>query len=241
MLISYDQVRRKQESEAIKLIVSLRRELGIIFKDKKVLDVGCETGCKSRAMKECGADVYVAEPNSEALEKAYIANSKKFNLFVQDLPTELFGTFDMVTMFLYRILPSGIDTSFFTKELGEQINKMQLQVTKAIAKLIKPDGEVIIEISNFEDDYYLYKRVANIAPLMWQLKQVFEDVSYETTSYDSIFIRAKRPLPNILVDGVKEADVIFSSLPKTSELVNDGIYFENINNLDNVSSNVILT
>lgn len=226
MLVSYDSVRRNQENEAIKLIASLKREMGIVFKDKKVLDVGCEMGCKSRAMKECGADVYVAEPNAEALEHAYIANNKKFNSFVQELPKELFGTFDMVTMFLYRVLPSGINTFNFSKELGEQVNKTQLQVTKAIAKLIKPDGEVIIEISNLEDDYYLYKRVENIAPLMWQLRQVFEDASYETTSYDSIFIRAKRPLPNILIDGVKEDDILFRSLPGLSYLINDGIYFE---------------
>lgn len=227
MLVSYDSVRRNQESEAIKLITSLRREMGIVFKDKRVLDVGCEIGCKSRAMKECGADVYVVEPNSEALEYAYIANNKKFNSFVQDLPKELFGTFDMVTMFLYRVLPGNLDTFGFSKELGEQVNKMQLQVTKTTAKLIKPDGEVIIEISNLADDYYLYKRVENIAPLMWQLKQVFEDVSYEKiTSYDSIFIRAKKPLSNIMIDSVKEEDVVFSSLPKSSELINEGIYFE---------------
>ena len=227
MTISYGLIRRKQEQEAIKIIMTLRRELGINFNGKKVLDVGCETGCKSRAMKECGADVYAVEPNSEALEEAYIANNKKFNSFVQDLPSELFGTFDMVTMFLYRVLPSGISTMEFSKETGEKVNKMQLEVTKTIARLIKPNGEIIIEISDMPDDYYLYQETNNIAPLMWQLRQAFEEVYYETTSYDSIFIRAKKPLPNILIDGIKEEDVLYSSLPTNKkELLSDGIYFK---------------
>ncbi len=216
-MISYDSVRYKQEVEAIKTILALRKKLGIDFKGKRVMDIGCEIGCKSRAMKECGADVYVVEPNKEALEGAYIANDHKYNCFAQDLPSKLYGTFDLVTMFLYRVLPPDITLDNIDKVSGEAINKLQLEVTKVLAKLIKPDGEVIIEMSNYPDDYYLYGFNENVAPLMWQLKQVFEEVFYEASSGDSIFIRARKPFSYEIIDAVKGEDVVASSLPLNKE------------------------
>lgn len=209
----------KEAENASKIIGLLSQEVGINFA-KKVMDVGFGIGHKSYEMKKLGADLFGVEPLEErfrwAIEQmGFMEPSKAFNCLAQDLPIELFGTFDIVTMFKYRIIPD--ESLAYCDELnlgiGAEINGLQLQVNKILAKLLNPNGILVIEILNEFRDNYLFYPDHNCTPLMFQLKKLFQEVEYVDTSYGrSIFIIAKRPYPREIVDQVSNTDVILLNL-----------------------------
>lgn len=105
--------------------------LGINLNGKKVLDVGFGLGYNSKAMSDRGASVYGVEPNDENFEYAIsnelIDKNQAFNCLLQDIPEDLLGSFDIVTVFLYNI-------PILERE----------DFSNMLAKVVKTDGLVII-------------------------------------------------------------------------------------------------
>lgn len=108
------------------------QKLNIPLKGKRVLDIGFGLGYNACAMRTLGAEVYGVEPKKEdfdfAISQQLIDRERAFNTTFQDMPQELFGTFDLATIFLYCI------------DVREKENVMQL-----LAKSIKPTGTTIID------------------------------------------------------------------------------------------------
>lgn len=112
--------------------------LKIDLKGKRVLDIGFGLGYNANIMRELGAEVYGVEPDKEAydyaIQNGLIDEQRAFNTTLQDMPEELFGTFDLSTIFLYNI------------PLSERENVM-----KALSQSIKPTGTTVIGL---HDDIY---------------------------------------------------------------------------------------
>lgn len=74
---------------------------------KVVLDVGCGAGQDVDAMRKAGASVIGVEPNKEAFnfgcQKGYLDKNVDYCLTIQELPEELNGKFDLVTIFVFSI------------------------------------------------------------------------------------------------------------------------------------------
>ena len=108
------------------------------LKGKKILDIGFGLGFNDDMLKNIGAIVYGCEPNSDdynfAIEKGFIDREKAYNMKVQDLPEELYGSFDKIFAFLFNI---DDDTERF-------------ECFDCISKLLKPDGSCTIA---FQDDF----------------------------------------------------------------------------------------
>jgi 2-polyprenyl-3-methyl-5-hydroxy-6-metoxy-1,4-benzoquinol methylase len=234
----FEEINDGKAAEAIELITRLRTELGINFAGKRVIDVGCRLCHKAGEMRKLGADVYGVDPFKAAIkwgseQMGFIKPEQAFDCFVQDLPKDLYGTFDLVTMFMYRVCPPGmIPDDSAHPYIGVDINDMQLQVTKKLAKLIKPDGMVIIEIINNPlDDDYLFWPNSSCTPLMYQMKKVFEEAEYvETSNRYSLFITAKKPFDNKVIDQLSFVDVCMPSgldayLDKVEHLTELGCYY----------------
>lgn len=114
--------------------------LGISLRGKKVLDIGFGLGFNSNIFRKAGADVYGVEPDKEAFDFAIsnhlIDPDKAFNTTLQELPSELMGTFDLATILLYNIPFSERET-----------------VMHLLSQSIKPSGTTIIGL---HDDIYIH-------------------------------------------------------------------------------------
>ncbi len=218
----FELVNKEKMEEAKEVIARIKNELGINFTALKIADVGCGEGQKPSEMTKSGGIVYGVDPFESAIgwgskEKGFIKPEQAFACFAQDLPSHLFGTFDLVTMFRYRVCPRNMipgvgDSSFY---YGADLNDIQLQVTKALAKLIKPDGMVIIELVNNMEESYLFWPTNVCAPLMYQIKKAFAEAEYvETSNRHSFFIIAKKPFAEAVINELEFADVC---MPKTAE------------------------
>ena len=113
---------------------------GINVNGKKVLDVGFGLGYNSKAMRDRGAIVYGVEPSDEdykyAISNGLIDKRQAFNCLLQDIPEDLLGSFDIVTVFLYN-------TSIQERE----------DFLNVLAKAVKVDGLVIVGV---RDRVYIY-------------------------------------------------------------------------------------
>lgn len=120
--------------------IDLFNRLGISLRGKKVLDIGFGLGYNSNIFREAGADVYGVEPDKKAFDFAIsnhlIDPDKAFNTRLQELPSELMGTFDLATILLYNIPFSEGET-----------------VMHLLSQSIKPSGTTIIELA---DDIYIH-------------------------------------------------------------------------------------
>lgn len=145
------------------------RELNITLKGKKVLDIGFGLGYNSDVMRRLGAEVYGVEPDKEAFDFAIsqqlIDSRNAFNSTLQDMPQELFGTFDLATIFLYNI------------SFSERENVIQL-----LAKSIKPTGTTIIGL---QDDIYI-NGDPYIEPVSNLVRKNFNSVSCKKANYLNI-------------------------------------------------------
>lgn len=145
------------------------REFNIILKGKKVLDIGFGLGYNSDVMRKLGAEVYGVEPDKEAFDFAIsqqlIDSRNAFNSTLQDMPQELFGTFDLATIFLYNI------------SFSERENVMQL-----LAKSIKPTGTTIIGL---HDDIYINGDTYT-EPVSNLVRKNFNSVSCKKANYLNI-------------------------------------------------------
>ncbi len=223
-------------------VVSAVLELGMRFSGKKVIDIGSGLGHKAYEMKSLGATVWTVEPSTLryawALERGFIKKGQAFNCLAQDLPEELYGTFDLVTIYKYRIIPEFLEGYKCNSNIdyGLNINAAQLQVSRILAKLIKPSGEVIIELYNTSVDHYLYYPDSYCTPLIYQLKKLFQEVEYaDTPCSRSIFIRARKPFNIRIIDRVSCFDICMggeSVVHKWHELLKQGCYYLGVNNPD---------
>ena len=113
---------------------------GINLNGKQVLDVGFGLGYNSKAMSDRGASVYGVEPREEdfkyAISNGLIDKNQAFNCLLQDIPEDLLGSFDIVTVYLYNI----------SIQEREDFSNM-------LAKAVKADGLVII---GMQDSEYIY-------------------------------------------------------------------------------------
>ncbi len=235
----FESVNGEKMEEAKEIITRVKNELGINFTGLKIADVGCGEGQKPNEMTKSGGTVYGVDPFESAIgwgskEKGFIKPEQAFACFAQDLPSHLFGTFDLATMFRYRVCPRNMipgvgDSSFYC---GSDVNDIQLQVTKTLAKLIKPDGMVIIELVNNMEESYLFWPTNACTPLMYQIKKAFAEAEYtETSNRYSMFIVAKKPFDAEVIDRLKFTDVC---MPETDEefyarqeeLVNLGCFYD---------------
>lgn len=154
---------------------------GISLEGKKVLDVGFGLGYNSNIMKELGAEVYGVEPDKEAflfaVNNNLIDREKAFNCSLQDIPQELIGTFDIVTVFLYNV-------SY----------RERVCFAQALASVINPDGIAIIGV---HDDVYI-NGDEYIAPIIESITKVFCNVGFKYTDNitDKFFINAS--VPNVV-------------------------------------------
>lgn len=159
---------------------SFLQELNIGLKGKKVLDIGFGLGYNSDIMRKLGAEVYGVEPDKEAFDFAisqqFVDSRRVFNSTLQDMPQELFGTFDLATIFLYSI------------SFSERENVIQL-----LAKSIKPIGTTIIGL---HDDIYI-NGDSYMEPVSNLVRKNFNSVSCKKANYLNIgnrmFIVGKEP------------------------------------------------
>ena len=153
---------------------------------KKVLDVGFGLGYNSKAMRDRGANVYGVEPRDEnykyAISNGLIDKRKAFNCSLQDIPEDLLGSFDIVTVFLYNI----------SIQEREDFSNM-------LAKAVKTDGLVII---GMRDSEYIYGD-EYIEPVSSSIYKCFNNVHLVKGKNDNIgnlcYIMANEP--QVLVKG----------------------------------------
>ena len=145
---------------------------------KKVLDVGFGLGYNSNAMRNLGAIVYGVEPDKEAFDYAVsnglIDQDKAFNCKLQNIPDNLIGAFDVVTVFLYCI-------PFLERE----------EFASILAKMVKQDGIVVIGIA---DDIFITGD-QYIEPVSSSIWRSFEIVSSVRTNFtNKCFLLAENPM-----------------------------------------------
>lgn len=132
---------------------------GILFEGKRILDVGFGLGFNSKMMSELKGDVYGVEPDKTAYDYAVnnnmISKTKALNCKLQDLPDELVGTFDIVTLFLYNI------------PILERYT-----ISNMLSKVVKNNGIVIIGLY---DEFYIHGDQF-IPPVLESIDQCFENV-----------------------------------------------------------------
>lgn len=145
------------------------REFNITLKGKKVLDIGFGLEYNSDIMRRLGAEVYGVEPDKEAFDFAIsqqlIDGRNAFNSTLQDMPQDLFGTFDLATIFLYAI------------PFSERQDVMQL-----LAKSIKPTGTTIIGLY---DNLYINGDTYT-EPVSNLVRKNFNSVSCKKANYLNI-------------------------------------------------------
>lgn len=121
-----------------------------------ILDVGCGNGEKSAKMTSKGANVYGVEPDADMLKAAVdngrLSSGRAYASKLQDMPQELLGSFDVVTVWSFCIPYSEREVFF-----------------KRLSECIKPEGKVVISVV---DEQFL-RGSASIMPL---LKESFGDV-----------------------------------------------------------------
>ena len=180
-----DDIKRKKEKDARENIVFFD-SYGINVNGKKVLDVGFGLGYNPKAMRDRGANVYGVEPRYEdykyAISNGLIDKRKAFNCSLQDIPEDLLGSFDIVTVFLYNI----------SIQEREDFSKM-------LAKAVKADGLVII---GMYDSVYIYGD-EYIEPVSSSIYRYFNNVHLVKGKDDIIgnlyYIMANEP--KVLVKG----------------------------------------
>ena len=159
---------------------------GINLNGKQVLDVGFGLGYNSKAMSDRGASVYGVEPREEdfkyAISNGLIDKNQAFNCLLQDIPEDLLGSFDIVTVFLYNI-------PLLEKE----------EFSNMLAKAVKTDGLVII---GMHESIYIYGD-EDIEPVSSSIYKCFNSVRLIEDKKGNIgnhwYIVANDPL--ILVKG----------------------------------------
>ena len=118
----------KLSVEAFKIsLKKMFKELNFDIKGAKILDVGCSKGYHAKAMEEMGADVYVNDVHIDKLAIEF-SEEKKIGGFIQDIPKQHQGQFDVVTAFRIFDEHEGNPSDFY----------------QGMAKAIKPDGKVVI-------------------------------------------------------------------------------------------------
>ena len=180
-----DDIKRIKEKIARENIVFFDSH-GINMNGKKVLDVGFGLGYNSKAMRDRGANVYGVEPKDEdykyAISNGLIDKSQAFNCLLQDIPEDLLGSFDIVTVFLYNILIQE----------REDFSNM-------LAKAVKADGLVII---GMQDSLFIYGD-GYIEPVSSSIYKSFNRVHLVKGKNDNIgnlyYIMANEP--RVLVKG----------------------------------------
>lgn len=170
----YEIKRRIAEENARSL-----QALGIDLKGKRVLDIGFGLGYNASIMTELGAEVYGVEPDREtfdyAVQKGLIDEERAFNTTLQDMPEELFGTFDLSAIFLYNI-------PFLERE----------NFMKALSRSIKPIGTTVIGLHDeifMRGDRYL-------EPVSTSLRRYFNSVVCKTANANignRMFIKGEEP------------------------------------------------
>lgn len=140
----------------------------INFFQKIVLDVGFGLGYNSYVMKNTGATVYGVEPDKESYKYAIQNNlvdfDKVLNCSLQNIPEELYNTFDIATIFLYCMGYSE-----------------RLEISKMLSLVLKSDGIAIIGI--WDSDFIIGDGYSpNVA------KSFLNDFKYIQTSFDSSLI-----------------------------------------------------
>ena len=146
---------------------------------KKILDIGFGLGYNSKAMSDLGATVYGVEPDATAFKYAIsnglIEQANAFNCSLQNIPDNLLGTFDIVTVFLYCI------------DLAERD-----EFASTLARAIKPDGTVVIGIT---DEAFL-KPYKYIKPAYFIMYSYFASVRLIENGFNvnKLFVLAKEPL-----------------------------------------------
>ena len=180
-----DDIKRTKEKDARDNIVFFD-SYGINVNGKKVLDVGFGLGYNSKEMRDRGANVYGVEPRDEdykyAISNGLIDKRKAFNCSLQDIPEDLLGSFDIVTVFLYNI----------SIQEREDFSKM-------LAKAVKADGLVII---GMHDSVYIYGD-EYIEPVSSSIYKCFNNVYLVKGKNDNVgnlyYIMANEP--QVLVKG----------------------------------------
>lgn len=159
-----------------------------IFVDgKRILDVGFGLGFNSKVMSGLNGDVYGVEPNKEAYDFAVnnnmISKDKAYNCILQELPEELIGTFDIVTLFLYNI-------AFSERQ----------EVARMLSNVVKDDGVVII---GMRDDVFIYGD-NKMSPVSELVKPYFKDLTCiraEKTRIGNIFfVVATQPVKELEIN-----------------------------------------
>lgn len=141
---------------------------------KKILDVGCRTGENALAYSRAGAEVYGVDFDEKSLDIAIReGNLSEKNIFkckLQDLPSDIKGTFDVATVWLFCINFAERDAFF-----------------KSLSEVIKPNGVVIVGVA---DDVFAHGQ-ASIRP--W-LEKYFNGVSESRGSgWNKYIFRAVGP------------------------------------------------
>lgn len=157
---------------------------GILFEGKRVLDVGFGLGFNSKMMSELNGDVYGVEPDKVAYDYAIsnnmISEAKALNCTLQELPDELIGTFDIVTLFLYNI-------SFAERHT----------IGNMLSKVVKKNGIVIVGL---HDELYI-NGDQFISPVSESINPYFENVLVSRVSDYPIgnryFIVATQPVQEL--------------------------------------------
>jgi 2-polyprenyl-3-methyl-5-hydroxy-6-metoxy-1,4-benzoquinol methylase len=142
---------------ASQLMADLRR-VQISLRGKTVLDVGSGLGFNAKAMQMEGASVFGVEPDAvahaQAISRSNLVEAQAYHGRLQDMPGDMYGKFDVATVFLWNIPYAERD-----------------DVMKSLCAVLKPDGGVIIGM--YDNEYISAPHGLMVQPLA---KRYFAEV-----------------------------------------------------------------
>lgn len=138
----------------------------------KVLDVGARTGEFTMAFRTRGASQVIAlDPDKNALSKGleygFLKTNEVLNIPLQELPTNLQGSFDHAVVLLWNI------------GYAEQED-----FTKSLAKSINPKGRVTIGV---HDEFYINDPQQAIRPLLQRYFGLIQPTTHQSALNQYIF------------------------------------------------------
>jgi SAM-dependent methyltransferase len=164
----FEEIAETKGRIAIEVIADLEKN-GIDLDGKNVLDVGSGLGFNAKAMEAEGAAVFCVEPDREAadtsISRLKLQKEQVFNGTLQEIPKQMKGRFDLVTVFLWNI----------NEDHGDE-------VMMGLCSSIKENGKVIIGLHDAE---YLGRSSASILPLA---ERYFANIS---TSFNNNHVNKK--------------------------------------------------